>query len=345
MRLSLDDERRLTRLKRLPDGQGVLSVYLRIEPGLALHHGHVPQLMDVLRDLRETAPEGDRPRIEGESERVLRFVREEYRPSGTGLAVFASRPRRLWETFALQARIPSVARFRPRPYLAPLTAVEDDYPRVAVVLSNSEKARFFSVVMNSIEAEHKLADPVPRKQRQGGWSAFKYQHDREMHIQAHLVHVVESLKEQARQNPFQKLVLGGPDDTTAALVRLLPKSLQGRLAGTFRAEMFATDDEVASAASAVAAEAERAEEERLARQVVDTAFAGGQAALGWPETMQTLAEGRVQTLVIAASRYGSDEADRAVTLAWDSGAGVEVAHEGAEEILAPHGGVGAVLRY
>jgi hypothetical protein len=120
MRLEPEDELRLNRLRRLPAGQGVLSVFLETEPGLALHHGHIAQLMDVLRDLRRTQSGDDLALVEAESERVLSFVREEYLPHGRTLAVFSSRPRRLWEVLSFQLPLRSLARFAPRPYLAPV---------------------------------------------------------------------------------------------------------------------------------------------------------------------------------------------------------------------------------
>src|SRR3990172_1666017 len=96
MKLEPDMELRIRRLRRLPRGRPVLSVYLETEPGLALHHGHVSQLMDILRDLRQAVAEGDREGLSAEEERVLSFVREDYLPHGRTLIVFSSRPRRLW---------------------------------------------------------------------------------------------------------------------------------------------------------------------------------------------------------------------------------------------------------
>ena len=139
--------------------------------------------------------------------------------------------------------------------------------------------------------------------------------------------------------------MAGTDDATNAVVNLLPRPLSKKLARTFREEQFETDAEVANQAALVAGQAERSEELRLAAEIVDRALAGGQASLGWDETLQVLTEGRAHQLAIAGAKLGSAQADAVIELASDTGALVEVVHGDAEAILEPNGGIGAILRY
>jgi len=134
-------------------------------------------------------------------------------------------------------------------------------------------------------------------------------------------------------------------EATAAVASILPKSLRAKNCGSVRSEMFASDDEVAKAASLMSEEAEREEERRLAAEARDRALAGGQAALGWEETLQCLREGRVHQVLIGGSEAGTPKGDEAFDLAWETGAGIEVVHHEGEEILRPYDGVGALLRY
>jgi peptide subunit release factor 1 (eRF1) len=144
---------------------------------------------------------------------------------------------------------------------------------------------------------------------------------------------------------FQRLVLGGTKETTEALARKLPKSLRAKLSGSFRAEEFRTDDEIARAALPVAEAAERAAETALAHQALDAAMKGQAAALGWDETVQCLREGRVHKLLIAEEKCGTPAADGAFELAWDGDASIEVIHGEAAALLFENGGVAALLRY
>ncbi len=345
MWIEAESEDRMRRLFRLKEGIPVLSVYASVEKGLALHHGHVAALMDLLRELRESTATDLRPELEAESSRILEFVRTDYIPRGTALAIFASRRRRLWEVFSLQLSLRPIARFGARPYMAPLQAAMDDNPRTVVALVNNEKARILTTVLGEIEGEERISDPVPGRQRQGGWSAFKYQRDHERHVHTHLVNVVQTLVDMDKRRKFKRLVVAGTDEATAAVASILPKSLQAKYSGSVRSEMFATDDEVAKAAFRLAEEAERNEELRLAAAARDRALAGGHAALGWDETLQCLKEGRVHQLLISDTAAGTAKGDEAFDLAWETSAGVELVHEEGAAILQPYGGVGAILRY
>ena len=64
MKLEQADLRRIKTLRQFADDSGVLSVYLPIDPATALHHGYVPQLMDVLQELRDKASKEQRERIQ-----------------------------------------------------------------------------------------------------------------------------------------------------------------------------------------------------------------------------------------------------------------------------------------
>ena len=341
----LEHQDTIQRLRRLRDGRAVLSVYLETEPGLALHHGHVSALMDVLRDLRERIPDDQQNALSIEAERVLGFVRETYVPGGRTLVLFSSRPRRLFQTLSLHLPLHTLARFASRPYLLPLDLALEDHPRIAVALVGEEKTRLLTTVFDEIESERETKDHVPGRQRQGGWSAFKYQRDRERHIQTHFAGVVDELRLLARSAPYKWLVLAGTDEATSAVATLLPRALKSRLAGRFNEEHFETSAELAKQAARVAAAAERAEELQLATRIKDQAYAREPAALGWDATLRALAEGRVHHLAISAAELNSSDADRALDLASETGAQVEVVHDAAAELLAPHRGIGALLRY
>jgi peptide subunit release factor 1 (eRF1) len=343
--MTLEQQDEIRRLRRLRDGRPVLSVYLETEPGLALHHGHVAELMDVLRDLRESVEEDQQDALSQETERILGFVREDYVPSGRTLVVFSSAPRRLFATLHLQLPLRTLARFAPRPYLLPLDLALDDHPRVAIALVGEEQTRLLTTVFDEIESERETTEHVPGRQRQGGWSAFRYRRDRERRIREHFEGVVDELRQLQKTAPYKWLVLAGTDEATNSLTKLLPRTLKARLAGTFNEQPHEASTELANRGLELAGEAERAEELALANQIVDQTYARAPGALGWDTTLRALAEGRVHRLAISASELNDAQADRAIELAFEAGSEVEVVHGAAEEVLAPHRGIGALLRY
>ena len=345
MKLKPEDELKIRRLRRFGQGRSVLSVYLQTEPGLALHHGHEAALLDVLRELREKAGDENEADLAVETERVLTFVRDDYVPTGRTLAIFSSRPRRLFETLTLQLPLRTTARIGPKPYVTPLELALEDHPRVAVALVSEEEVRLMTTVLDQIEFERRVKEAIPGRQRQGGWAAFKYQRDRERHIRDHFRHVVRELQELQRELPYERLVVAGTDEATAAMVKLLPGGLKKKLAGTFREEQFGSSAELAQRASLVAADAERAEELQLSEAILDRALAGGTAVLGWEETRRALVLGKVHRLAISGEELGFERADEALDLASASNAQVAVVHGAAEEVLGPYHGIGALLRY
>lgn len=334
-----ESEETLARLRNLGDGPPVLSVYLPITRGQALHHGFEAEMLNILRAGRALA--GNDEAYDLESQRLLDHVRENFQPTGITLALFSSGPRDIFESLSLQVQLPGLARLRGTPYLAPIELALDDQPAVVIAVVDEREARILRTNLGVFETEHRFEDDVPGRQRQGGWAASRYESDRAAHVREHFRHVSAVLQEAHDAQAFKRLVLGGTPGTVAALEQELSTRLRPLLAGSFAAELFADEHELVAAGLAVAETAERREEDELVGQILEQAA----AVVGWEPTLRSLGEGRVHRLALAASRLGTPEADRALELAWDSGALVEYVRGAAEARLAAGEGIGALLRY
>jgi hypothetical protein len=90
---------------------------------------------------------------------------------------------------------------------------------------------------------------------------------------------------------------------------------------------------------------------KLVQGAIDAALSGGRGALGWHDVATVLAEGRVESLLVdPAAATGSRPADAAtldelIVRAIGTDAKVVPIHGGAAGALAPHGGLGAILRW
>lgn len=139
--------------------------------------------------------------------------------------------------------------------------------------------------------------------------------------------------------------------------------------------MFATPAEILARTLEIERQVERAVEERLLGEVLETADAGGNATYGVPQTLEALWLGKVQTLLVAdgARAQGSqcpncgylsmglvancpacshpmaslpDLFERAVERALDQAGSVEVVHGAAARRLEEAGGgLAALLRF
>ncbi|MEX1254061.1 MAG: Vms1/Ankzf1 family peptidyl-tRNA hydrolase [Dehalococcoidia bacterium] len=366
------DLRRLARFRSARDG--VLTLYVAFDPASGERRDAQAAIHDALASIPVPTGERLRARLEEERERVATWAREEFELHGRSLVVFSCGPRDLLETYQLQAPVRTLGRFGERAAVAPFAALLDEYERYAVVLLDKETAHILTVFLNRIESRVDAYDDTPGRSAMGGWAQARYARHREAHLHRHALHVMEALRQQARKRPFDRLIVGGPDEPLAAFLAVLPRPLRSRLAGTFSGELFASDNEVLSRVSAIETAAERRAEAELVAQVIDAAKGGGPAVLGWDQTVQALGEGRAHKLLLAdgAAQSGfacperhfaavealdhcpvcqgavervGDLAEWAVEAAMDTDALIEDVRGPAAEALLAEGGAGAVLRY
>jgi hypothetical protein len=369
-------EQELRRLARFRSPEGVLSVYLNFDPIGGERRDAKAAFLDAVKSLDSLQlNDKERAQLEEEQALILEFARDRFALHGRSVILFSCRPRNLWQVFQLQVPVRPLARFAERPAVAQLAAVLDEHERYAVALIDKDEARLLSVYLGQAEQRAHITDKYPGRNRRGGWAQARYSHHRDVHLHVHVLRVAEALLEELRRQPFDRLMVGGPDEARSAFLHVLPRSLRGRVAGSFLAELFLSDEEVVERVRAVDEAAEREAEARLVNNLVDATSAGGLAALGWEETLQALLEGRVHKLVLAEGRTQrgrvcpkghaavleklaacpfcggrleavGDLAEWAVEKALDTDARVETVQGQAAEGLVEHGsGIAAALRY
>src|SRR5690349_14806511 len=79
------------------------------------------------------------------------------------------------------------------PHLYPLARLNDQYPRYAALLVDTNSARLFVFTLGRAESTEQVKNVKTRKSSQGGWSQARYQrHLANFHLQ-HLKEVVDTL--------------------------------------------------------------------------------------------------------------------------------------------------------
>ena len=369
-------EQELRRLARFRSPAGVLSLYLSFDPAAGERRDIRASFVDALKPLEQLPlSDGQRARLREEAALVDQFVRSRFALHGRAVILFSCRPRTLWQAFQLQVPVRPLARFAERPAVAQLAGILDRHERYAVALVDKDEARLLSVYLGQAEQVARITDTYPGRTRRGGWAEARYSHHRDAHLHVHVLRVAEALLDELRRQPFDRLMVGGPDEARSAFLHVLPRTLRGRVAGSFLAELFLPDEEVVERVRATEQAAQREAEAGLVRDLVDAAGARGPAVLGWEETLQALLEGRVHMLVLAEgqARRGSvcpaghlalvealracpfckgplepveDLAEWAATQALNTDARIENVRGGAAQSLMAGGdGIGAVLRY
>lgn len=355
-----------------PEGARILTLYLSLTPERVDGRKYLVNAANELRRIREgiASPE-EQVRFDGVARRVEEYVAAT-EVAGSGIAVFASEPPGLWHVVTLPEAPEDGAAWGPEPAVAPWLGMRDEGRRYAVALLDKERARLFTALMGQIEEQVSFADEVPGKQEQGGWSQARYQRHHEDHVRRHVERTVAAIEELRRRRPFDRLVLGGPDEAMQMLQSELPGGLAASVAGTIRAEMFASDHEVIAAARGAVTTHERARELRAVEELVTDAAKGQRASTGVADTFAALVDGRVHTLYLvdgsrepisscegcgrpaeggacascgATGRRVVRRSDLAVRWASETGSGVETVRGDAASRLSEVGGIGARLRY
>ena len=286
---------------------GVLSVYLDIDPATAQREGFEAELLDVWKPLlARPYDQWTRGRLEYEIAGVTDAVRAWHEPPGRAVAMFFSGPGGLRTVVPLQFSMRSVARFEPRPVLSPLIKALDDHRRYCLVVFDKEHARIITIFLGHMEEEMMLHSDIIGRSAVGGWSQANYARHREHQVHDHARRTVEHLWAIDRSRPIHSLILSGPPEALEALTRQLPSALERSVVATLHIEMFAVTPDIVKLVSSVEASAREREDRDMVAELITETEKGGRATLGWDDTLQALGEGRVHLLVLpaGASRPG-----------------------------------------
>ena len=279
--------------------EGVLTVYLDIDPANASREGYEAVLMDLWKPLHaEPFDQWTRGRMEYEMAGVTDEVRGWEQAPGRSVAMFFSGPGGLRTVIPLQFPMRSMARFAPRPVLSPLIAALDEHSRYCVLMFDKDHARIITVVLGTVEEEVTLHGDVIGRSAVGGWAQTNYARHREHHLDEHARRTIEHVWAIDRSRPIHALVLAGPDEALAVLRRMLPVALARSVVATMPMEMFAVAADVVKRVEAIEVAARETKDHELISELVAEAESGGHASVGWDGTLRAVGEGRVHMLVL-----------------------------------------------
>jgi len=296
-------EELVRRLTSYHNNEGVLSVYLDIDPALATREGYEAALISAWKPLKaQKLDQWTRGRLEYEMSGVTEEVQSWREAPGRSVAMFFSGPGGLRVVMPLQFPLRTVAKFERRPLLRPLIAALDEHHRYCVVMVDKAQARLITVMLGRVEEEiHLESDVLPRTDV-GGWGGYlqpRYTRHREHHLIEHLHRVIEHLWAIDRSRPIHSLILSGPEEPIAAFRRLLPKALARSVVGTVHMDLDLATPEVVHRLETLDAEGRAREDRAIIAELTTNAAKGDHAALGWNATLEALSEGRVHLLVVA----------------------------------------------
>jgi peptide chain release factor subunit 1 len=361
-----------------PDRGRVLSVFLNLDPSqFATVPARASAITSVVDDAQRKVKDCDN--LDHDEHAWLRSdverVREALQGGGIaengarGVAVFACQAAGLLEVIPLRRPVDSRVVVERTPWLEPLIA-QADGERWGVLLVNRRAARIFQGPADLLEETDRIEDDVHRQHDQGGWSQSNYQRSVEKDVLDHLGHAADVFFEAHKARPFQRVLVGNPQELTGEVESRLHAYLRERLVGRVQLDVENSSlDDVRTAAAREREGFETRREREALDRLAEGVGRGSRGVGGLAGVLGALDEARVDNLLIADgfSARGLRDPETTLLYAEDQGPrdrqlepledivepAIEKALEQSAEVLritrhedlGPLGGIGAVLRY
>jgi peptide subunit release factor 1 (eRF1) len=231
--------------------------------------------------------------LRGDLERLAERTKDENPwQDARGIAMFSCSGRDFFEEVPLPRPVHDRVVVDETPYVRPMLAILDEYHRACVVVLDKKSARLWELYQNEIRELDKVRDPVLRAPQMAETK------DEEL-VRRHHRRVVGTLSDLFRSQDFEVLIVGGHEPELPPFIQMLPKDIQGNLAGTFSIDLStATDAEVREKAGQIIERYERDEETRLVSEVFEMSAAGDFATVGLPDCLWGGSSAAIDRLLI-----------------------------------------------
>ena len=288
----------------------VLSLYLNTQ---ADEHGRTPDLVPFLKRefsrLANTWPatSPERASFDGDAQKVLDFVEQQLDPAVNGLALFAcSGADNFFEAIQLNAPIDEHRVYAyNQPHLFHLARLDDEYPRYAAVVTDANTARIVVFGTGQMLEAEKVKGKKMNRVKVGGWSQARYQRRVENAQHQHAREVVEQLARIVRQDQVTHIVLAGDPMMIPQIEQELPKELADMLTGSVKTGVKTSEAELFEATLEKMREADAASDAEKVQRLLDRYRARGLAVVGPQDTLEALANGQVDEILISAAMEAS----------------------------------------
>jgi peptide chain release factor subunit 1 len=284
----------------------VLSLYLNAQPN---QHGRDDFDRFLRKELNERArtfeahtPE--RESFDRDAEKIRRYLSEEVRPSANGIVIFAcAGANDFFEAEQLDAPIEKHRLFvYNQPHLYPLARLMDQYPRYAVLLSDTNFARIFVFSRNRTLESKEIQNVKTHHTDIGGWSQNRYQRHMEQYHLQHAKEVVEALGRIVEKDKAEHVILAGDETTIIPLLReQMPKALLEKVIDVVRLDINTPEHEILQTTMERLRAHDAETDAEKAKRLLDEYRADGLATVGVADTLAALSNGQAEELLISAS--------------------------------------------
>jgi peptide chain release factor subunit 1 len=330
-----------------PTAWPVISLYLDLRANEHGRNRYVPFLRKALSDRGRSLKGDARKSFDRDAERIRTYLAG-LPPSTNGLAIFTcAAADDFFEAIPLEVPVERHGLFVGAvPHLYPLVRLNDQYPRYAALLVDTNAARLFVFSLGRTTDRMRVDNVKTRWGSLGGWSEARYQrHLKNFHLH-HIKEVVAVLERVVREDAIDRVVVACDDVARPLLMEQLPKQLAACVVDVVHADIHTPEHRVlAETLEALRLRDAQTDRGRV-EALLDAWRAGGLAVAGPDDTLTALAKRQVEELLIAATGFDGDRAklgEELVRGAHENSARVRFIEDAS--LLEDVGDVGATLRF
>ena len=296
-----------------PVGLPVVSLYLNAQ---ANENGRQDfdrflrkEFSERARTFKANSPE--RESFDRDVERINEYLRDDVRPETNGVAVFAcAGADDFFEAVQTAAPIESHRLYiYNQPHLYPLARLMDQFPRYAVLVADTNRARLFVFGRGKMLSGDEIQNIKTRGSKVGGWSQMRYQRHLENYHMQHAKEVAEQLERVVREDDIEHIILAGDEVIIPQLKEQFPKAVAEKVVDVLSLDINAPEHEILAETMGAMREHDLRSDVETVERLLDEYRAGGLAVVGSTDTLEALAMGQVEELVIVAQQQNV-EGDR-----------------------------------
>ena len=285
-------------------GHPVISLYLNAQ---ANEHGRQDfdrflrkEFSERARTFKAHGPE--RESFERDVERIEAYLRDELRPETNGVAIFAcSGAEDFFEAVQTAAPVENHRLYiYNQPHLYPLARLMDQYPRYAVLVADTNRARLFVFARGKAVQRDEVQNVKTRGSQAGGWSQARYQRHTEQYHTQHAKEIADILEEVVREDNVEHIILAGDEVIIPKLREQFPKAVADKIVDVLSLDINAPEHEVLAESMEAMREHDAQTDAEKVERLMNEYRAGGLAVVGSTDTLEALAMGQVEELIITA---------------------------------------------
>jgi peptide subunit release factor 1 (eRF1) len=288
-----------------PIGFPFVSLYLNAQPDQHGRDNFEPFVRKEFNRLIKSFPADSREResIERDAGRIALYLSNELRPSANGVVIFAcAGAENYFKTIQLDVPIfANSLHVSDGPHLYPFANLVDRYPRYVAVVADTDIARLFVFDLNQAKRTEELDNTGSGLARDGVRTHLRYRRRVEKYNLLHAKEVARMLERVVREEGAEHIVLAGDDLIIPLLRQQLPAHIVDKVVDVLRLDIRTPEHEILKATMAALRDDNFQTDAEKVRDLLDTYESGGSAIVGVGRTLNGLALGQVEELLISAA--------------------------------------------